>query len=94
MSTELAGAKPLTYLTLIGLTAGFLTTVSFVPQVWMAWRTKSTHDISFGMFSMMSAGVLLWLIYGIMLNDLPIMIANSVTLILASSIVVAKIKYR
>lgn len=94
MSTESAGAKPLTYLTFIGLTAGFLTTVSFVPQVWMAWRTKSTHDISFGMFSMMSAGVLLWLIYGIMLNDLPIMIANSVTLILASSIVVAKIKYR
>ncbi len=84
----------MTYLTLIGLTAGFLTTISFVPQVWMVWRTKSTHDISFGMFSLMSAGVLLWLIYGIILNDLPIMIANSLTLILASSIVVAKIKYR
>jgi len=83
----------LTHLTIVGLIAGFLTTISFVPQVVMVWRSRSTHDISFGMFSLMSVGVLLWLIYGIMLDDLPIIIANAVTLCLASSIVVAKLKF-
>lgn len=80
-------------LTLIGLVAGCMTTISFVPQVLRVWRTRSTTDISLGMFGLMTAGVFMWLVYGIMLADIPIIIANAVTLLLASSIVVAKVRF-
>jgi len=86
--------KPtLSYLTMIGLLAGCLTTIAFVPQVLRVWRTRSTTDISLGMFGLMSLGVLMWLIYGLMLGDIPIIAANAVTLMLAVSIVVAKVRF-
>lgn len=81
------------YLTLIGLLAGCLTTIAFVPQVVRVWRTRSTTDISLGMFGLMSVGVFMWLVYGLMLGDVPIIAANAVTLLLAASIVVAKVRF-
>jgi len=78
---------------MIGLLAGCLTTIAFVPQVLRVWRTRSTTDISLGMFGLMSLGVLMWLIYGLMLGDIPIIAANAVTLMLAVSIVVAKVRF-
>ncbi len=80
--------------TLLGLSAGGLTTVSFLPQVIKTWRSKSASDISYGMFTLFSSGVLLWLLYGIALAAPPIIIANAVTLVLALTILVLKFHYQ
>ncbi len=82
------------YVTILGLAAGTLTTVAFLPQVTKAWRTKSTKDISLVMFIMFCIGIFLWLIYGIFLKSLPIILANAITLILALTILILKIKFR
>lgn len=79
---------------LLGLAAGTLTTVAFVPQVVKTWQSKSTADISFGMFLLFSLGLLLWLLYGIAIHSTPIIVANSVTLVLAVIILVLKIRYK
>ena len=79
--------------TLIGLCAATLTTISFLPQVIKTWKSKSAKDISLGMFLCFALGVTLWLIYGISIRDLPIIFANSITLILVSIILVFKFKY-
>lgn len=68
---------------ILGLLAGTLTTLAFLPQVIKTWKSRSAKDISLGMFLMFSAGVFLWLLYGLSLGALPIIIANSVTLILS-----------
>lgn len=78
--------------TILGIVAGILTTVAFVPQVIKTWRSHSTHDISLSMFAIFTAGVFAWLLYGIMIEDLPIVMANTVTLVLAGSILVMKIR--
>jgi MtN3 and saliva related transmembrane protein len=79
--------------TYCGMIAGSLTTVSFLPQLIKVWKTQSAKDISAGMFVVFTCGVSLWLIYGLLLNDLPIIISNTVTLILASSILFLKLRY-
>ncbi len=76
----------------VGLAAGALTTLSFVPQVLKSWRTRSTHDVSLGMFVTMCVGVALWLAYGILRRDIPMMTANGVTLLLAGSVLWMKIR--
>ncbi|MDD9953663.1 MAG: SemiSWEET transporter [Candidatus Woesearchaeota archaeon] len=78
---------------LIGFTAGFCTTLAFVPQVLKTVRTKSTKDISLGMFSLTTLGVFLWLVYGVLIGSYPVILANIVTLILAATILVCKIRY-
>jgi MtN3 and saliva related transmembrane protein len=77
---------------LIGLVAGTLTTLSFVPQVVRAWRTKSVNDLSLAMLLTFSIGVALWMAYGIALGELPIILTNSVTLGLALILLVFKIR--
>ncbi len=84
----------MTLTSLIGFSAATLTTVSFLPQVIQVWKTKSTKDISLGMFSIFSTGVFLWLIYGILIKDWAIFVANFVTFILASIILTFKLKYK
>lgn len=79
---------------LCGFLAGTLTTLSFVPQVIKAWRTKSCNDLSWGMLIIFSSGVLLWLIYGLRLSAPPIIAANAMTLLLLIVIIVMKISYR
>ncbi|OGI48736.1 MAG: hypothetical protein A2151_01055 [Candidatus Muproteobacteria bacterium RBG_16_65_34] len=79
---------------LLGLAAGALTTVAFVPQVVKIWRTRSTHDISLGMFALFSTGLVLWLIYGVSIGSAPIVIANTVTLALALTILYFKLRYK
>jgi len=78
----------------IGFLAAFCTTVAFFPQALKVWRTKSTRDISLYMFIIFTIGVVSWLIYGITISDLPIILANAVTLILSLFILVYKIKYK
>jgi MtN3 and saliva related transmembrane protein len=79
--------------TTVGMIAGVLTTIAFVPQVRHTWQTKSAKDISLRMFLLFCTGVLLWLIYGFMIQSLPVMLANGVTLILSGAILVMKLKW-
>ncbi|SPQ00959.1 conserved hypothetical protein [Candidatus Sulfobium mesophilum] len=79
--------------TIIGLTAGTLTTLSLLPQVIKAWKSKSTKDISLGTYCAFTIGLSLWVVYGIELNSPPIIITNVVTLILAVMILLLKIKH-
>jgi MtN3 and saliva related transmembrane protein len=76
---------------LLGLVAAVLTTGSFVPQALLTLRTRDVSGISLGMYSAFTAGVALWLGYGLMLRDWPIVLANAVTLVLAATILVTKI---
>jgi len=79
---------------LIGFLAAVLTTASFVPQALHTFRTRDVSGISLVMYSAFTAGVALWLVYGLLLGAWPIVIANIVTLSLASSILVMKLRYR
>ena len=78
---------------MLGLAAGTLTTAAFVPQLAKAWRSKSTGDLSWGMLITFSTGVLLWLVYGVWIDSLPVILANAVTLLLQAGIVSLKIKH-
>jgi MtN3 and saliva related transmembrane protein len=77
----------------VGGIAATLTTCSFIPQVWKVWRTKHTKDISLLMYTLFTFGVALWLIYGILLGAWPIIIANSITLLLAGTVLVLKLRF-
>lgn len=83
-----------TMMELIGSLAGLLTTISFLPQVIKTYKSRSAKDLSLGMFLMFTLGVLAWLIYGIGINKLPIIAANSVTLVLAGMILTAKLRFK
>jgi len=78
---------------LIGYMAGTLTTVSFLPQVIRSYTTRSTRDISFKMLILFGAGMLLWTIYGILVNSLPIIAANVITFALVIVLVAMKVYY-
>jgi len=79
---------------IVGLAAAILTTAAFVPQVVKTWRTRSTRDISLGMFSALCTGVALWLLYGLLTGDLPVILANTVTLLLAGTVLILKVKHK
>lgn len=80
--------------TVIGLLAATLTTIAYVPQVIRAWRTHSTRDISLPMFLLMAVGIALWLAYGLLIADLPLIAANLVTLVLVLSVLYFKLRYK
>lgn len=80
--------------TALGYLAGFLTTVSFVPQVFKAWNSKRCHDLSWGMLVTFAGGVVLWLAYGLLIWAAPIIAANTVTLALLVTIGILKARYR
>lgn len=77
----------------IGLLAACCTTVAFVPQAWRVHRTRSTHDLSLPMFSIFSLGVVAWLVYGLLIEDLPLITANTITLVLTGYILFMKLRY-
>jgi len=79
---------------IIGFMAAVLTTVSFLPQVWHTFKTRDVRGISLGMYSVFTAGVACWLVYGWMLGAWPIIIANVITLVLAATILTMKLRYR
>lgn len=84
----------MTWTTALGLVAAALTTASFVPQVLKAWRSGSSADLSLGMYGLFATGVVLWLAYGIVLRDVPIIVANGVTLVLVAAILVHIVRSR
>lgn len=77
---------------IIGFLAAFCTTAAFVPQAIKVYKTKKTDDISSGMFLLMCVGVALWDVYGFIISSIPVIIANSITLLLAVYIFVMKIR--
>jgi len=79
---------------LIGYLAACLTTLSFLPQALHTFRTRDVRGISLGMYALFTAGVALWLVYGLLLAAWPIVLANAVTLALALAILVMKLRYR
>ncbi|MBU1229462.1 MAG: SemiSWEET transporter [Proteobacteria bacterium] len=77
----------------IGLTAGTLTTAAYLPQVYKTWRTKAVGDISLTMYTSMTLGILLWLVYGIFIKAPAVIAANSVSLALVGGMLRLKIVY-
>ncbi len=76
----------------IGYVAAFLTTASFIPQVLKTLRSRDVSSISTLMYSMFTSGVFLWLVYGILRNDIVIIVANAITLLLAATVLIMKLK--
>jgi MtN3 and saliva related transmembrane protein len=80
--------------TLIGLAAAFCTTISFLPQALKTIRTRDTSSISLSMYALFTVGTLLWFIYGLWSANLPVYVANGVTLVFAMIILGYKLKYK
>ena len=78
----------------VGFFAAFCTTISFLPQVIKVYKTRSTKDISLYMFLIFTIGTFCWLIYGIIESSIPIILANTITLILSAIILLYKIKFK
>lgn len=86
-------AVEISWVSLIGSVAGVCTTSAFLPQVIRAWRTRSTGDISLGMFLLTVFGLFLWLVYGLALNDWPLIGTDAVSLVLAITVLGLKLRY-
>ena len=80
-------------LALIGYAAGFCTTLSFVPQVLRAWRTHQTEDIAWGWLIIFQCGLAFWLVYGVVLHDWPMILANSITSSLCCTLMLMKVRF-
>jgi MtN3 and saliva related transmembrane protein len=78
---------------MLGYAAASLTTAAFVPQAWRTLKTKDVSGISLRMYAVFTAGVAIWLAYGIVLKELPMMLANGCTLVLACAILWMKVRY-
>ena len=77
----------------LGFIAGSLTTIAFLPQAWLTWKTRRAEGVSLGMYGIFTTGVALWLAYGCMLGAWPVIIANAITLVLALFILFMKIRF-
>ncbi|GLS14746.1 SemiSWEET transporter [Hydrogenophaga electricum] len=84
----------MTPLELFGLAATFMTTSSFVPQVWRTWKTRDVSGISLPTFLILTIGLAMWLAYGILIGDLPLTVANAVMVVLTGAIVIMKLTFR
>lgn len=82
----------MTPITILGILAAVLTTGSYLPQVIKSWKLKKTDEISLGMYVALVSGQLLWIVYGVAIRDLPIIVANGASCVLASSVLVLKIR--
>ncbi len=80
------------WITVLGLIAASCTTIAFLPQVIKAFRTRETKDISLIMYIVLVTGVFLWLVYGIIIEDIPLILANSLTLLFAAVVLILKLK--
>jgi MtN3 and saliva related transmembrane protein len=79
--------------TLLGFVAGALTTIAFLPQLFKTWKSRSAKDISSQWLVIFTAGIFLWLVYGVCIRSTPVILANSVTLVLTSVILFFKLKF-
>lgn len=79
---------------MVGYAAATLTTLAFIPQTLHSWRSRDLSGVSLGMYSLFTCGVALWLLYGIVLESWPIIIANAITLALAGSVLFLKLRHK
>jgi MtN3 and saliva related transmembrane protein len=77
----------------IGLIAGALTTIAFIPQAWRVWQTRSARDISLVTFLTFFVGIAVWLAYGLLIGSVAVTAANAVTLVLAAAILIGKLRF-
>jgi len=82
------------WITILGFAAAVLTTISFFPQLIKTIKTKQTKDISIGMYILITIGILLWLVYGLLRTDYPVIIANAAAFIITFTIFIFKIIYK
>ncbi len=82
------------YITTLGLVAGVLTMIAYLPQLIKTWKSKSADDLSWSMLIILCTGIVLWLVYGIYIHNLPVIAANVVTFVFATIILVLKIRYK
>lgn len=80
-------------LDILGLVATAFTTSSFIPQVWTIWRTRDVSGISLPTYIIITIGLFLWLLYGVFKGDMPLIVANSVMVVLTSLITLMKLRY-
>ena len=80
-------------LDLLGLVATCFTTSSFVPQVWRTWKTRDVSGISLPTYVIITIGLALWLVYGWLRGDMPLMVANAVMVVLTGAITVMKLRF-
>jgi MtN3 and saliva related transmembrane protein len=78
----------------LGYSAGILTVGSFLPQVIRTWRSRQTGDLSLGMFALLATASSLWIVYGIVTSDWPVILTNSGMVAMTLSLAAAKIRYR
>lgn len=78
----------------IGFIAATMTTISFLSQVIKTWKMKETRDISLLMFIILATGIFLWIIYGFIIQDLPVILANSITFMFVMITLFFKLKYK
>lgn len=80
-------------LDILGLVATSFTTSAFVPQVWRTWKTRDVSGISLPTYVIITIGLALWLVYGLLKNDLPLIVANSMMVILTGAITLMKLRF-
>jgi MtN3 and saliva related transmembrane protein len=85
---------PFTLIDTVGFAAGALTTGAFVPQVLKSWQTRDLSGVSLRMYGLFTAGVALWLAYGLMLASWPVIVCNAITLVLAGGVLALKVRHR
>ncbi len=78
----------------LGLVAACLTTAAFVPQVYKTWKVKSAKEISLTMYTVFFIGVLLWFVYGVLIDSLPVVLANGITGMLIVLMLLMKMRYK
>lgn len=79
---------------IIGILAGICTTIAVAPQIYKAWKTKKVNDVSPGMFIVLLAGLFLWIIYGVMQNDIPIIATNGLAFALNGFMLFLMVRYK
>lgn len=78
----------------LGYFAGVLTVSSFLPQVIRTWRIRQTGDLSLGMFALLVAASSLWIVYGAITNDWPVILTNAGMVAMNGALAMAKLRYR
>ena len=82
------------WIEILGLTAGVCTTAAVVPQIRKAWKSKEVEDVSPGMFFVLITGLALWVVYGVIKNDIPIILTNGVAFALNTFMLYLIFRYR
>ena len=81
-----------TFSEFVGYSAAFLTTIAFVPQAYHSWTTRDLSGISLPMYSLFTAGVALWFVYGLYIGSMPVIVANAVTLVFSAIVLTLKVQ--